>query len=255
MPDSHHAPALTPDRARLDAALHGLGSVFRGMTARPEEDNCVCHWGSAEELALLKVPDVPLDPDLLRRTWRAVDWDDHAAVLRRVLPQFARSLVDGRGARDVDPAEAGRSFARGRWREWPRRQAAAVDAFLRAWWTWVLGDPAPAVPAHDVLVVCAEASGTLAPWLGIWNGRTGHPADRHLARAVGQWEYDLLRDELPWHTGEGEEREEAWRTELTGWLVGVAPERLRNAGASGQLVHRVRLMGIAGDARYEDPHW
>ncbi|MEU4352937.1 hypothetical protein [Streptomyces sp. NPDC023838] len=39
------------------------------MTARSDEAQCDCHWGSAEELALLKVPDVVLDPDLLRRTW------------------------------------------------------------------------------------------------------------------------------------------------------------------------------------------
>ena len=51
--------------------------------------------GSAEELAQLKVPDVELDPDLLCRTWRASDWDDHASVLRRILPQLATVLVKG----------------------------------------------------------------------------------------------------------------------------------------------------------------
>ncbi|MFH8385529.1 hypothetical protein ACH4E7_32115 [Kitasatospora sp. NPDC018058] len=53
---------------RLDAALEGLAVVFRGAVAHPEEYNCECHWGSAEELALLKVPGTELDPDLLRRT-------------------------------------------------------------------------------------------------------------------------------------------------------------------------------------------
>lgn len=70
--------------------MAGLAVTFRGMTARPDEHNCECHGGSAEELAQLKVPDVELDPDLLRRTWEASDWDDHASVLRRILPQLAR---------------------------------------------------------------------------------------------------------------------------------------------------------------------
>ncbi|MFE2626089.1 hypothetical protein ACFXKH_39525, partial [Streptomyces caelestis] len=58
----------TPARLRLDRALDGLDDTFRGMTARADEVQCDCHWGSPEELALLKTPDVDLSPDLLRRT-------------------------------------------------------------------------------------------------------------------------------------------------------------------------------------------
>ncbi|WP_435189846.1 hypothetical protein [Streptomyces sp. bgisy126] len=61
----------TPARIRLDRALDGLAVTFRGMTARSDEVQCDCHWGSEEELALLKVPDAVLDPDLLHRTWTA----------------------------------------------------------------------------------------------------------------------------------------------------------------------------------------
>ncbi|MFE2037676.1 hypothetical protein ACFXBB_31415 [Streptomyces scopuliridis] len=60
-------------RLRLDAALDGLAATFRGMTAHPDEHNCECHWGSAEDLAQLKLPDTDLDPDLLQRTWQAID--------------------------------------------------------------------------------------------------------------------------------------------------------------------------------------
>ncbi|MGW7642918.1 hypothetical protein [Streptomyces bobili] len=63
------------------------------MTARSDETRCDCHWGSEEGLAQLKVPDVVLDPDLLRRTWDAPDWDDHGAVLRRILPQHIDARV------------------------------------------------------------------------------------------------------------------------------------------------------------------
>ena len=39
-----------------------MAVTFRGMTARPDENNCECHWGSEEDLAQLKVPDVELNP-------------------------------------------------------------------------------------------------------------------------------------------------------------------------------------------------
>ncbi|MGW2512284.1 hypothetical protein ACWC0A_23385 [Streptomyces scopuliridis] len=82
-------------RLRLDAALDGLAATFRGMTAHPDEHNRECHRGSAEDLAQLKLPDTDLDPDLLQRRWQAIDWSDHASVLRRILAQFATTLVSG----------------------------------------------------------------------------------------------------------------------------------------------------------------
>jgi hypothetical protein len=155
-------------RSRVDAALVGLAVTFRGMTARRDESNCECHWGSAEELAQLKVPDVELDPDLLRRTWAASDWDDHASVLRRILPQLATALVNGMAETHSGLEEVGRSFARGGWQRWPAEQAAAVREFLEAWWVHSLTDPDPVVAPCEVLALCVEASGTLSPWLKLW---------------------------------------------------------------------------------------
>ncbi|MEV8454941.1 hypothetical protein AB0467_28065 [Streptomyces sp. NPDC052095] len=237
---------------RLDAALDGLAVTFRGMTAHPDEHNCECHWGSAEELALLKVPDVELDHDLLRRTWQAPDWSDHPAVLRRILPQFARGLVVGRADPCRDPDDIGRSFHRGHWRRWPKEQAAAVAEFLHAWWDHVLTEPAPAVPAHELLVVVTEASGTLTPWLAHWETRTGAVATRHLAGAAADWERDLLGDELPWYTWDDEDGR---RATLTAWLLDHARPRLAAHGAPDELLHRLRLLGLTGPARWEDPHW
>ena len=76
------------------------------------------HWGSAEELASLKVPDIELEPDLLRRTWQAPDWHDHALVMRRVLPQLASALVTG-GVSDYYLVDVGDSLARAQWQRWP----------------------------------------------------------------------------------------------------------------------------------------
>ncbi|MFF8715587.1 hypothetical protein ACF07T_29765 [Streptomyces sp. NPDC015184] len=247
---THSAPHST--RRRLDAALDGLAVTFRGMTARPDEHNCECHWGSAEELARLKTPDIELDPDLLRRTWTASDWSDHPSVLRRILPQFARSLVAGHTAPFRDPEEIGRSFDRGRWRQWPDEQAAAVWEFLRAWWADTLTDPAPARPAHDLLALTVEASGTLRPWLAHWEARSGTAADRHLVAAVGHWEYELLGDQLPWDAWDDEEEK---RAELTAWVLDHVRPRLVAHGAPDELLHRIRLLGLTGPARWEDPHW
>ncbi|WP_405401804.1 hypothetical protein [Streptomyces sp. NBC_01104] len=244
-----------PSRHRLGAALDDLAVTFRGMTAHPDESNCECHWGSARELALLKTPDVELEPDLLRRTWTAIDWTDHAAVLKRVLPQFAPVLVSGRADPLFGLEEAGYSFARGRWQQWPDDHAACVREFLHAWWEHSRTDPDAAVPAHEVFVLCAEASGTVGPWLAEWEKQTGNLSNRRLAEAVAEWEYELLGDSLPWHIGWYEHDEEEMRAELVAWLVGHAAVRLHESGAPAELRHRIRLLGLTGKDRYMDPLW
>ncbi|MFF0275201.1 hypothetical protein ACIQ9R_12020 [Streptomyces sp. NPDC094447] len=244
----------TPAGRRLARALDGLAVTFRGMTARQDEVQCDCHWGSEEELALLKVPDVPLDPDLLHRTWTAPDWADHGAVLRRILPAFAAELVEGRTTTLFGLHEVGLSFARGRWRRWPAPQAEAVREFLHAWWAHALADPAPVHPVHELLALCSEASDTLGPWLAVWEALDDPVADRHLAEAAAHWDYDLLGDELPWPAWE-EENAEAFRLELGAWLVRHAPARLAPRDGHEDLLHRIRLIGLTGPARWEDPHW
>ncbi|MFF2994160.1 hypothetical protein ACFVTC_06180 [Streptomyces sp. NPDC057950] len=233
-------PADHPARRRLSAALDNLADTFRGTTVHPDEYNCDCHWGSSEEVSLLKTPDVELEPDLLRRTWQAVDWTDHAAVLRRILPQFATVLVAGRARALSGLHEAGYCFARGRWQEWSDDQADAVRDFLHAWWVQSLTDPDAIVPAHEVFLVCAEASGTVGPWL---------------AEAVAEWEYELLGDSLPWGGCWYEHDEEEMRAELVGWLLEHAAVRLRESGASADLRHRIRLLGLTEEDRWTDPHW
>ncbi|WP_042381116.1 hypothetical protein [Streptacidiphilus melanogenes] len=241
---------------RLEGALRGLADAFRGATARPDENNCACHWGSAEELALLKVPDVTLDPDLLRRAWQDSGWSDHGSVLRRILPQLAGAVVDSTSESFPYWDEIGVSLARGHWQEWPAEQAAAVREFLRAFWAHGLVATDPTAQAHththQALVLCAEASGELGPWLGIWE-ETEHPtADRHLAEAVDAWDYDLLVDRLPWTTWHDEEDMVAV---LTAWLTRHAAARLRAHDAPDSLLQRLRLIGLPGDARWEDPYW
>ncbi|MCJ0873691.1 hypothetical protein [Streptomyces sp. AP-93] len=251
------AAAAAAARVRLDRALAQLAVTFHGMTARADESNCDCHWGSPEELALLKLPGTELDPDLLHRTWSVPDWRDHGAVLRRILPQFARFLTGGLGDYAWDIDRVGYSFHRAEWwQQWPAPQSAAVDEFLHAWWARSLLTPDPALPVHELLQLCTEASGTIGPWLADWEALHHPIADQHLAHTVDAWERDLLGDSLPWTTWSfWPDEAEAVRTELTAWLVSRAPERLRAHGAPEQLLHAVRLLGLTDGDRWYDPHW
>ncbi|MFD9048712.1 hypothetical protein [Streptomyces zaomyceticus] len=249
-PHSDDTPARS--RLRLDAALADVTDTFRGMTAAADEVQCDCHWGSEEELARLKSPDTELDPGLLHRTWTAPDWRDKGAVLRRILPQFSGSLVRGRVEALSGMEEVGRVFAWADWRQWPADQSAAVEEFLHAWWAYSLVETDPAVPVHQLLVLCTEASGTLDPWLAVWETLDHPAAHGHLAEAAGQWDHELLADELPWRTWHDED---LLRSGLADWLVGHALPRLRSRGAPEELLHRIRLIGLGGPARWEDPHW
>ncbi|MFJ9855710.1 hypothetical protein [Streptomyces sp. NPDC101150] len=100
-----------------------------------------------------------------------------------------------------------------------------------------------------------EASTALSPWLSAWEAQTGPTADGHLAAAAEYWESYLLGDRLPWDTWDTWDDEEELRAELTAWLVRHAPDRLRAHGVSGELLHRIRLLGLSGPDRWEDPHW
>ncbi|SDN75779.1 hypothetical protein [Streptomyces wuyuanensis] len=241
-----------PSRRHLAAALDELARTFRGMTAHPDEHNCECHWGSPDELRLLKTPDAELDPDLLRRTWQAADWSHQAAVLRRILPQFARTLVSGEADAVFGPADWARAFRNSGWRKWPADHSGPVWEFLHAWWVSSLTDPETAVPAHEVFVLCAEASHTVTPWLADWAGERGPLSDRRLAEAVAEWEYDLLGDDLPWQAWEyGTEM----REELSAWLTDHAAPRLRASGAPAGLLNGIRLLGLTDEDRWTDPQW
>lgn len=242
----------TPAQHRLDTALADLKATFRGMTAHPDENHCECHRRNGQGLALLRTPDTWLQPSLLLRMWWSPDWDDHPAVLRRILPQLTYSLVKGWIEPIIGMEAVGHSLAFGEWQHWPAEQTAAVREFLHSWWAYSLTTPEVAVPAYEVLTLCAEASGTLTPWLDVWASLSDPVADRRLTETVAYWGPDLLGDELPWLT---QQDERARCAELTAWLARHAPARLRAAGAPEQLLHWVRLLGLPKPARWDDPYW
>ncbi|NBE83059.1 hypothetical protein GVV04_19235 [Micromonospora sp. NEAU-HG-1] len=243
---------MTPDpidvTRRLDAALAGVAATFRGMTAHRQESNCECHWGSAEELAQLKTPDVPLDDDLLRRTYWTTDWRYPGPLLRRILPQLTQGLVAG----TVEPptmADLGHLFAAGRWQKWPTTQGAAVREFLDAWWVHVLAEPDAKVPAHEALTLLAEATTKLTPWLSTWTeSLTNTVARRRLVTAADEWMYDLFRDDLPWSSWHDED---TWCPALSLWVLRHAPAALREHDASAELLDQVRRLALPYPDRWD----
>ncbi|MEH0830311.1 MULTISPECIES: hypothetical protein [unclassified Micromonospora] len=244
---------MIPDRTEmgglLDEALAGVAATFQGMTAHRQESNCECHWGSAEELALLKTPDVPLDEDLLRRTYWTTDWRYPGLLLRRILPQLTRSLVAGRVMPMAGMESLGYLFTSARWQEWPKGQRDALRRFLDAWWLHVLVEPDAKVPAHEALELIAEITGRLTPWLAVWTESLADAvARRRLVTAVEEWMDDLLVDRLPWSSWHNED---TWGAALSLWVIRHAPAPLREHEVSSDVLDHIGLLGLPYADRWD----
>ncbi|MEJ8643729.1 hypothetical protein WKI68_24875 [Streptomyces sp. MS1.HAVA.3] len=116
------------------------------MTARADEVQCDCHWGSAEELALSPTRN---------STPTCCTAPGAHPTGATTAPCCAASCRSSRASRPSASAHAyaighvGISFERGDWQQWPAERSAAVREFLHAWWAHTLRTPDPAV--HDEL--------------------------------------------------------------------------------------------------------
>ncbi|SBT40777.1 hypothetical protein [Micromonospora auratinigra] len=244
---------MTPDPTvvgrRLEAALSGVAGAFRGMTAHRQESNCACHWGSAEELELLKAPDAPLDDDLLRRAYWTTDWRYPGPLLRRILPQLTQALVAGHVEPMAGMASLGHLFTVGRWQEWPAGQQDALREFLDAWWLHVLVEPDAKVPAHEAITLLAEVTAKLTPWMTTWAQLLANTTARlRLVTAADAWMDDLLGDRLPWASCHDED---TWCPTLSLWVLRHTPAALREHDTSAELHHYVRLLALPYADRWD----
>jgi hypothetical protein len=233
--------------ATLDAALAEIDAVYGGFTS-PAETGCgYCH--APEETAYLRTPDVPIPVDTVRyHLFEVPDhFDDHAAVMRRLLPQGARAMADG----TLGAIRFGaHGLSRVDWRSWPTEQAAAIEAFLRAWWQDALAAPEPPYGIDAVFDTCVTIARTVTPFLEGW--APGPVADAHLARCADVWLYDLLSDDSPfswWY----DDTVDAAVTDLRAWLSGPGAARLHAAGEY-DLATRVELLGRPHDERWDHPY-
>ncbi|WP_340381865.1 hypothetical protein U5640_35460 [Streptomyces sp. SS7] len=232
----------------LAAALADIDTLFNGF-ASPHETGCpLCHL--PEETAHLRTPYTRIPPDVLRRY--AFEgpghFDDHAASMRRLLPQTAHALADG----TLDGIGWGcPGLARVAWRTWPAGQAAAIEGFVLAWWQDVLATAAPPYPAADVFETCAMILGVQTPLLDRW--LPGPAADAHLVSCVARWEHQLVFDESPFSWWAPDD-EPAVVAALRAWLAENAPARLRVAGEP-DLALRTGLLALPHDDRWAHPYW
>ncbi|GGJ02143.1 hypothetical protein [Streptomyces brasiliensis] len=228
----------------LDAALADIDTVFNGF-ASPTETGCGrCHL--PEETAYLRTPYTRVPADVLRMyVFEVPDhFDDHAAAMRRLLPQAAHAMADG----TLDSVGWGaHGLVRVDWRAWPAQQGAAIDAFVKAWWREVLATPEPPYPVADVFETCAAVARTVTPFLDVW-GR-GPVADSHLVACADTWLYDLLSDYSPfaWWDNDGED---AGVAGLRAWLSGEGAARLRDL-AEHDLALRAELLTVPYEERFD----
>jgi hypothetical protein len=232
----------------LAAALADIDTVFNGFSS-PAETGCERCF-APEETAYLRTPYTRLPADLLSRFVRKVPdhFEDHAAVMRRLLPQCAHAMADGT-LDDVGWAPHG--LSRVDWRSWPAEQAAAVEAFTLAWWQEVLASPEPSYSAEHVFETCASILRTVTPLLDRWE--PGPAADAHLVACARSWLYELVTDDWPFTWWEPEDQAAAV-AELQSWLARHAPQRLRAQGEP-DLAIRARLVGLPYGERWNDPYW
>lgn len=238
----------------LDTAVQRVRTVFAGMTS-PGETGCgLCHL--PEETALLRTPDVELPDDVLRMFTHEVPshFDDHPAVMRRILPQLAGQLATGRyeGPCAYEMAGLGRSG----WRTWPTEQAEAVRVFLEAWWADTVGRARPLYPAVDVFDACVVVGATVTPFLATWARQPpGGPADEQLHDYLELWIDELLDDRPLFSSWWGDHRREEPVAEFQAWIAAHAPGRLRGRGADAALLFKVGLLNLPRERRFTDEAW
>ncbi|MCX4986826.1 hypothetical protein [Streptomyces sp. NBC_00572] len=227
----------------LASALRRVEAVFGGMTA-PAEGCLRCY--TEDELALLAVPRAPLGDQLLRELFHEGQdhFPDHAAVLRRMVPEFFAYVASGRfSGMGYLPGGLGRTA----WREWPAEQAAAIGGFLDAWWRATLADPAPVDGVEAVWELCLESHGALAPLLDVWAAAPrGGTEDRHLAEFVECWIDQLLRDDGSSVLGSADE---SLLPELQAWLAEHAVDRLAEH-PDPLLARRTALLALGHEERW-----
>lgn len=233
--------------AALDAALADIDTVFNGF-ASPAEIGCErCFL--PEETAYLRNPYTRVPAGLLRRfVYKVPDhFEDHTAVMRRLLPQCARAMADG----GLEFLWWGHGLSRVDWSSWPAAQSDAIAAFLLAWWQDALATPGPPYGITDIFDTCAAISASVTPFLDAW---VRHPvADAHLEHCVRYWLSELLSDASPlscW-VGDGEDAAVA---ELGSWLARNAPARLRTRNEP-DLAARTELLALPYDERWAHPYW
>lgn len=228
---------MTPD---LQAALDEVDRVFGDSTCRP--DTVCLHCYGEDDVAPLAVARSEIDADTLVSLMHRYppSTDDHAALVRRLLPQMTCALADG-SVEVLWPAH--HCLARGDWHEWPLEQSQAVRRFVEAWWVDRVTTPGneSGAPFEAYAAMLGDLPAALASW-------PEHPvADGYLVAASSRWLDDLLEGGNPLWISDDDVDDEVCAA-LHDWYLGTAAERLARAGAT-ELAGVARLLALPTDER------
>lgn len=228
---------MTPE---LEVALAEVDRVFAGHTCATDN---VCLHCYPEVLAVeLSRPDVPLDAEMLSSvTYESPGMvGDHDGLVRRILPQMARGMVDG--TLSVFWAEQ-HALARGAWRTWDAREADVIRRFIDAWWLDLVFS---AEPRHEVRVafeayvaITADLGRVLEAW------PRDDVAGAHFVALSADWLRELVHGDDPL---DGIHQVDEARVQLERWYVTAGAARLRDAGAE-DLAADAELLALDIDER------
>jgi hypothetical protein len=201
----------------LDAAVQRLYDAFSAVQPREEIRTGFCHHcvSTQDSEMLAATPLRDIGPGLLRHfMWNALacTWgtpDD----LEHYLPRILELVANG----EYDTIDTGSSFRRLPWREWPRREQAALSGYLTAPWraTITTNRPPGAVDALHVLEVTADLGMSVEPFLHEWEKDSSETVALRLARFI---QHDLSpRDPSP---------DAEWEQALDLWITSPPPRRI-----------------------------
>ncbi|MBD5787888.1 hypothetical protein IF650_17145 [Cellulosimicrobium terreum] len=229
---------MTP---RLRAALAEIDLAFGASVCSP--DNVCLHCYAEPDVAPLAVPGAVIDDSTLVSLMHKhpTSVTDHAALVRRLLPQIAHGFADGT-VEATWPAQ--HCLARGDWREWPYEEARVVRRFVEAWWLDRVTTPraGSSAPFETYAAILGDLPTALASW-------PEHPvADAYLADASSRWVDDLIADENPLWLSDDDDDEVC--AVLRRWYLDTAADRLDRFGATA-LAASARTLALPPDERFE----
>ncbi|MEI7056959.1 hypothetical protein WBG06_14150 [Nocardioides sp. CCNWLW239] len=221
---------MTPE---LQAALADVDRVFRGRTCAA--DNVCLHCYPEIWAVDLSRPGALLHPEFLASvTYEAPGMvDDHDGLVRRILPQMAKAMVDGSlSLFDVEH----HALARGSWRTWSKRESVAIRRFIEAWWLDLVTTREPHHGVREAFEAYATMTADLAAALGSWP--RGEVATEHFVAVSKSWLWELTHGYEVLHILEAVDEANEW---LRQWYAAAGAERLRDAGEPELAVDAERL--------------
>lgn len=240
----------------LAAAVEGLYTAFERYPLGRHVEGCTCGCiPPGAEAALHGRPLRELTPDDLERyafkaltTWG--DEEDFRHFLPRLLELLARKDLM------VNEEIVLGKLAYGQWWNWPPPEYGAVAAFLHAWWSETLRQPAPEESwlVATALTAVAQAEDDLTPYLEEWDAAPPFPGLWHVAAFVMGHAGELVEGKLTFAFWEARQPQ---ARQVVVWLLREGQQRRLEAASRRFSLHpgaevltdAAYILGIAQNQR------